>query len=108
MEVGIVIPTEKGGTKRWHFHAAVKQGGGILPLLGQERLLLILTRVSSEKPAVDCESAALQGIGGGEVHACVCVCVCVCAVSTHTSVYNLTVPRALEILEHFSSTGQIH
>ena len=37
-----------------------------------------LTRVSSEKPAVDCESVALQGIGGGEVRACVCVCVCVC------------------------------
>ena len=24
-----------GGMKRWHFHTAVKQGGGILPLLGQ-------------------------------------------------------------------------
>lgn len=26
---------QRGKMKRWHFHAAVKRGGGILPLLGQ-------------------------------------------------------------------------
>lgn len=37
LEVGIVIATERVGVgmKRWHFHTAVKRGGGIHPLLGQ-------------------------------------------------------------------------
>lgn len=35
MEVGIALPAEERKMERWHFRAAVKGDGGILPLLGQ-------------------------------------------------------------------------